>query len=102
MKQIRNSFIQPEAQSYYQQETSKDSNNPIYFTNLFSREFMRLYTQYDSIEDLLASGGFAINSIEDYEAIPDEAIDAHILETTNFCSWKEMLTEAIKAYTNNE
>ncbi|HBV88168.1 MAG TPA: hypothetical protein DEF42_16310 [Desulfosporosinus sp.] len=61
---------------------------------------MRHYTQYESIDELLSSGGFVVNSEEDYEAIPDEAIDAHVRKTTNFLSWKEMLTEAVDAYTH--
>ena len=69
------------------------------FTELFTSEFMRQYTQYESIEELLSSGGFEVNSEEDYEAIPDEDIDAHVRKTTNFRSWKEMLTEAVQAYT---
>ncbi|WP_143159014.1 hypothetical protein [Desulfosporosinus lacus] len=63
---------------------------------------MKLYTQYESIEDLLSSGGFEVNSEEDYEAISDEDIDAHVSKTTNFSSWREMLTEAVDAYTDFE
>lgn len=70
------------------------------FTELFTSDFMRHYTQYESIDELLSSGGFVVNSEEDYEAIPDEAIDAHVRKTTNFLSWKEMLTEAVDAYTH--
>jgi hypothetical protein len=40
-------------------------------------------------------GGFEINSEDDYEAIPDEDIDAHVAKTTKFDSWEEMLTNAI-------
>jgi len=72
----------------------------ISFTELFTSDFMRQYTQYESIDELLSSGGFVVNSEEDYEAIPDEDIDAHVRRTTNFLSWKEMLTEAVEAYTN--
>ncbi|TGE33466.1 hypothetical protein E4K68_08150 [Desulfosporosinus sp. Sb-LF] len=60
---------------------------------------MQRYTQFESIEELLSSGGFEVNSEEDYEAIPDEDIDIHVAKTTNFSSWKEMLTDAVEAYT---
>ena len=79
------------------QKTAKDLEGSILFTELFTSEFMRLYTQYESIEELLSSGGFEVNSEDDYEAIPDEDIDAHVAKTTNFRSWKEMLTEAVQA-----
>jgi len=102
VEEIIEGFDNTEGESNRLQKTGKNSEDPITFTELFTSEFMRLYTQYESIEELLSSGGFEVNSEEDYEAIPDEDIDAHVAKTTNFCSWKEMLTEAIKAYTNNQ
>ena len=84
------------------QKTTENLEGSISFTELFTSEFMKLYTQYKSIEELLSSGGFEVNSEEDYEAIADEDIDAHVLKTTNFQTWREMLTEAVDAYTGLE
>lgn len=67
------------------------------FDDLFPSEFMKQYTEFKSIEELLAFGGFVINSEEDYDSIPDKEIDAHIAKTTQFKSWREMLTNAIQA-----
>ena len=61
----------------------------VFLTKLFTSKFMHQYTQFESIEELLSSGGFEVNSQEDYEAIPDEDIDAHVVKTTKFGSWKE-------------
>ena len=91
-----------EGESNCLQKAAKNSEEPITFTELFTFEFMRLYTQYESIEELLSSGGFKVNSEEDYEAIRDEDIDPLVRKTTNFRSWKEMLTEAVEAYTTNQ
>lgn len=102
MKEIVEGSDHFKGESCCQQKATIDSKDPIYFTDIFTPEFMRLYTQYDSIEKLLSYGGFEVNSEEDYEAIPDEAIDALVLKTTNFHSWKEMLTEAVEAYTRNQ
>lgn len=99
MEEIIEDFNNFEGESNSLEKAAKDSEHSISFTELFTSEFMRLYTQYQSIEELLTSGGFEVNSEEDYEAIPDEDIDAHVAETTNFRSWKEMLTEAVEAYT---
>jgi len=102
MKQIIEGSEDIAGESYCEQIGTVETKDQIYFNDLFTPEFMRLYTQYDSIEKLLSSGGFEVRSAEDYESIPDEAIDAHILKTTNFHSWKEMLTEAIESYTGNQ
>ena len=67
------------------------------FTDLFPGEFMKQYTEFESIQELLSSGGFFINSEEDYEAIPDQDIDAYIQKTTKFGSWREMLINALEA-----
>ncbi|MDR3602832.1 MAG: hypothetical protein P4L49_20535 [Desulfosporosinus sp.] len=77
------------------QEASTDIEGSIPFTDLFPSRFMHQYTQFDSIEDLLAAGGFEVNSEDDYESIPDEDINALVAKTTKFDSWEEMLTNAI-------
>jgi len=91
-----------ETESNRLQKATKNLEGSISFTELFTSGFMKLYTQYESIEELLSSGGFEVNSEEDYEAIADEDIDAHVSKTTNFRSWREMLTEAVDAYTDLE
>ncbi|MCO5388592.1 hypothetical protein [Desulfosporosinus sp.] len=75
-----------------------EEEGSIPFTALFPSQFMQQYTQFKSIEELLSSGGFEVNSEEDYEAIPDEDIDAHVAKTTKFNSWKEMLTNAVNSF----
>ncbi|HEY8909104.1 MAG TPA: hypothetical protein VIM51_02330 [Desulfosporosinus sp.] len=74
----------------------EDLEGSIPLADLFPSGFMHQYTQFDSIDELLSSGGFNINSAEDYEAIPDETIDAHVAKTTKFDSWQDLLTHAIE------
>ncbi|MCB8814835.1 hypothetical protein [Desulfosporosinus shakirovi] len=88
-------FNNIEAESDQQQNAANTAEGSIPFTDLFSLQFRQQYTQFDSIDELLSSGGFEVNSEEDYEAISDEDIDAHVVKTTKFNSWKEMLTNAI-------
>ncbi|MDR3540422.1 MAG: hypothetical protein P4L69_05565 [Desulfosporosinus sp.] len=77
-------------------EGSDNSKGAIPFTDLFPSGFMHQYTQFNSIDELLFYGGFEVNSEDDYEAILDEDIDAHVAKTTEFNSWREMLTNAIE------
>jgi hypothetical protein len=92
------SFNNIENKANCPQTLSEDHENTITLSDIFTSEFMKLYTQFESIEELLSSGGFVINSEEDYDAIPDKDIDAHVAKTTNFRSWKEMLSEAANDY----
>lgn len=86
-----------EVDSIQQQKAAHDVEGSMSFTDLFSSEFMQQYTRFDTIEELFSSGNFIINSEHDYEAISDKDIDAHVVKTTKFGSWKEMLTNAIEA-----
>jgi len=83
-------------ESDHLQEAVKDLEGSIPFNDLFPSRFMHQYTQFDSIDELLSSGGFEVDSEDDYEAIPDEDIDAYVGKTTKFDSWMEMLTFAIE------
>lgn len=67
-------------------------------TELFTPSFMRKHTPYSSFDELLDDGGFVVNSSEDFEAIPDEALDKHISNNTNFDSWKGMSEKAASEY----
>lgn len=68
------------------------------FGELFTTSFMRKYTSFSSMDELLAAGGYNIESQEDFEAIPDTEFDKHIAATTKFRNWEEMLSEATTQY----
>ena len=59
---------------------------------------MKKYTSFHSMTELLESGGFNVESQEDFEAIPDEQFDKHISATTKFNKWEDMLGEAASQY----
>ena len=68
------------------------------FGELFSGSFMRKYTSFSSMDELLNAGGFNVESQEDFEAIPDAEFDKHIAATTKFKCWEDMLSEATTQY----
>jgi len=70
----------------------------ISFSELFKPSFMRKYTPFSSMDDLLEAGGFNAESQEDFEAIPDSELDKHIATTTKFKNWNDMLYEATTQY----
>ncbi|MGC7870721.1 hypothetical protein ACPUYX_04215 [Desulfosporosinus sp. SYSU MS00001] len=72
--------------------------NNVTLSEICTPEFMKLYTQFESIEEFFSAGGFNVTTEEDYDAIPDKTIDAYVANTTNFPTWKEMLTEAADNY----
>ena len=68
------------------------------FDDLFISPFMRKYTKFSSFDEFLKAGDFTVNSQEDFEAIPDAKMDAHVSKTTKFSSWQSMLNKAGEEY----
>lgn len=68
------------------------------FGELFTTSFMRKYTSFSSMDELLIAGGFKIESEKDFEAIPEHELDKHIAAVTKFKCWKDMLDEAVSKY----
>lgn len=75
-----------------------DGKHSVTFKELFPPSFMRKYTSFDSMSDLLEAGGFHVETQEDFKAIPDEPFDEHIAATTKFKSWQDMMQVAGKEY----
>lgn len=68
------------------------------FSELFTTPFMRKFTKFSSFDELLAAGGYKVESNEDFEAIPDADFDKLVSSTTKFKNWEEMLGEATEQY----
>lgn len=68
------------------------------FGELFTTSFMRKYTSFSTIDELFATGGFKVDSQEDFEAIPDDKLDKYIASSTKFKNWEDMLSEATSQY----
>lgn len=72
------------------------------FEELFDRSFMRRFTHCRSFERFLAGGRFRVRSQAEFEALPEEAMDAYVRRVTRFSSWKEMLDTATDLYARRQ
>ena len=72
----------------------------ISFSELVTPKFMRKYTKFSSIDELLDDCGYGDLSKEEFEARPD--IDTKISERTKFKSWQEMLDTAVGDYASSQ
>ena len=72
------------------------------FSELFDRSFMRRFTHCRSFERFLAGGHFRVRSQAEFEALPEEAMDAYVRRVTRFSSWKEMLDTATDLYARRQ
>lgn len=67
-------------------------------SDLLSREFLQGHTSFSSFDELLKAGGFHADTTEEFEAIPETELDAHVARCSAFSTWHEMLEEAAAEY----
>lgn len=72
--------------------------NEIPFDELFTEDFMRLYTEFEAFEQLIEESPWDVESEDDFWDIPDEPFDEYISERTDFPAWKVMGQTALQRY----
>lgn len=82
--------------------TELDGTHNITLSELLSDEFISRCSSHTSLEGLLQSSPFKIDSIEDFKAIPDSEWDAYISGNTSYATWKEMQEAAAMAWTQKK
>lgn len=77
------------------EQTAKElDGQEVSFDELFDEAFMVKYTKFNSFDEFLKAGNFIVKSQEDFEAIPDEDMDNHVANHSDFDDWQEMLDSA--------
>lgn len=66
--------------------------------DLFTADFMRHHSQFESFDQMLAASGFPVESLEDFAAIPDDEWDVFVRSSTTFTSWQAMQEAAGKEW----
>lgn len=72
--------------------------NEIPFTALFPPEFMRLYSNFDSIEHFFESSPWEVESQQDFLDIPQDPFDDYVANFTDFPDWQTMQKTAFNRY----
>lgn len=67
------------------------------FDDLFPNSFMRKYTQHSTFDEFLKNCGYPVNTQEQFDAIPANALDNYVKKTTSFSSWEDMQQVALNA-----
>ncbi|MDF9841152.1 MULTISPECIES: hypothetical protein [unclassified Paenibacillus] len=69
---------------------------------LLSSSFLQQFTPFQSLKELLQSGGFTGSSAEDLKSLPQDQLNEHVNQTTSFGSLKDMLVKAAEFYTQRK
>ncbi|WP_373032951.1 hypothetical protein [Sulfurovum sp.] len=76
--------------------------NQVKLKDLMTPKFISKCSNFNDIEHLFNESGFAVESKEDFEAIPDDKWNEFIVENTSFSSWEEMQKEAGAIYVKEQ
>lgn len=69
---------------------------------IFPPRFMRRYTDFGSIGEMLEESPFTIETQEDFDQLPVTDLDEFVAERTRFPSWGEMKAKAGEQYAANQ
>jgi len=64
----------------------------------FPPELIREYTDYESMEDLVAASGFSAEQIHSFQDNPNEAWEQFIRSHTRFDSWRDFMRRFTMAH----
>jgi len=71
-----------------------DGENQVSVTELFPPKFMSKHTESGDFEEFVEDSPWAVESEEDFEAIPEDEWDDYVRESTTFDGWEEMQKSA--------
>ncbi|TLS36559.1 hypothetical protein FCL54_14720 [Pseudalkalibacillus caeni] len=75
-----------------------DGDHEVPFKELFPEDFMREYTKFSSINEMVDKSQWTVENDEDFSKIPDDEWDKYVKETTNFENWEEMQGTAVEVW----
>lgn len=89
----------PNAEDYLKQLLKNSRELPttvkVTFGELFSESFMRKYTEFSSLPELLSAGGFGEDVLD---SLPNAAFDKHVATHSQFSDWYAMYSRARNDY----
>jgi len=81
-----------------QLEQLADLEGGVPMEELFTSEFMLMYTEFGSFEEFIEASKWTVENQEDFEAIPGDDFDEYVEKHTEFSSWEAMLQTGSEKY----
>lgn len=72
------------------------------FDELFTSDFMRTFSDHDSIDAFFEASPWTVESTEDFDRIPSAEFDAYVADHTGFNSWDAMLAAAAREWLSRQ
>lgn len=79
-----------------------DGTHTVPLGELLNTRFMRKYTNFSSLDEMLEQFGYGKLSQKEFENIPENEIDSKVAETTRFKGWDDMMEKATEQYVSKK
>jgi len=76
-----------------------DGAHSVSLSEVLTPAFISRHTRFSDADELFDAGGFSFESQDEFEAIPEDKLDAFIQSESLFTSWRDMLETASKEWT---
>ncbi|WP_454121903.1 hypothetical protein [Kosakonia sp. Marseille-Q7440] len=76
-------------------ESLHNTTREITLEQMLNSAFLAKCSRFHSLEELFEASGFKIETVEDFQAIPEEEWEAFITQNTTYSSWEEMQLTAL-------
>jgi len=76
--------------------------NEVSFGELFPDKFVKIHTNFKTLEGLFEESEYEVETQEDFEQIPQEKWDKFIENNTEFSNWKDMTEKAFQEWVSRK
>lgn len=90
--------LQKQLDGMIRKANALDGENKVKFSELFSGEFMRKNTSYNSINDFFDATGLKVDSQQDFDDLSEDVLDVKVQQLTKYKTWKDFAGEAAADY----
>ena len=94
--------IQKNLDKLQKKAESLDGTNEIPIGELCTVDFMKRYTEFQSIEEMMSAGGIDFKSEKEYQLETDKAWNTFVSKNSDFSNWESMLEEAASQWVSKK
>lgn len=69
---------------------------------ILNDRFIQNATPFNNLNELFEKGGFKFESVEEFEALPEDELNSFIASISNYSTFQEMIRAATMYFTRNK
>jgi hypothetical protein len=94
--------IQKSISKLQKKNESLDGTNEIPIGELCTEDFIKRYTEFQSIEEMMSAGGVDFKSEKEFQLETDKSWNRFVSKNSDFCNWESMLEEATSQWVSKK